>query len=32
MPNSQLLLYPDDVAMFQALPDIMQRVNELLAA
>jgi pimeloyl-ACP methyl ester carboxylesterase len=32
IPNSELLLYPDDVALYQALPAILQRVNELLAA
>jgi pimeloyl-ACP methyl ester carboxylesterase len=31
MPNSELWMYPDDIALFNALPDIVQRVNELLS-
>jgi len=30
MPNAELWNYPDDVALFNALPEIMQRVVELL--
>lgn len=31
MPNAELWSYPDDVALFNALPEIVQRVNQLLA-
>ena len=31
MPNAELWSYPDDVALFDALPQIMQRANALLA-
>jgi 3-oxoadipate enol-lactonase len=30
MPSSELLLYPDDVALFQAMPEILQRVHAFL--
>jgi pimeloyl-ACP methyl ester carboxylesterase len=30
-PNAELLCYDDDLAMFQAMPDILQRVNAFLA-
>ena len=31
MPNAELWAYPDDIALFNALPQIMQRVRALLA-
>ena len=31
MPNAELWSYPDDAALFEALPEIMQRAGELLA-
>jgi len=32
MPNAELLEYPDDVAMYEAIPSIVQRVNVTLTA
>ena len=31
MPNAELLEYPDDVTMYRAIPEIVQRVGELIA-
>lgn len=31
MPNAELLTFPDEVAMFQAMPELVQKVNTFLA-
>jgi hypothetical protein len=30
-PNSELVTFPDEVAMFQAMPELVQKVNTFLA-
>lgn len=30
-PNAELLVFPDEVAMFQAMPDLVQKVNTFLS-
>ena len=32
LPNAELLTFPDEVAMFQAMPELVQKVNAFLAA
>ena len=32
LPNAELLIFPDEVAMFQAMPELVQKVNTFLAS
>jgi pimeloyl-ACP methyl ester carboxylesterase len=31
-PNAELMTFPDEVAMFQAMPELVQKVNTFLAS